>query len=55
VNQSDFTIYSVIAICLIVLGYNMRQQQKKDWKAFLFGGIAMLVVVVIAFIFHLLA
>jgi hypothetical protein len=43
----------IIALCLIFLGVQMRNQQKKDWKAFFYGGIAMLVVIIVAFIFHL--
>ena len=52
-NFLESTSLPIIALCLIFFGVQMRNQQKKDWKAFLYGGIAMLVVVIIAFIFHL--
>jgi hypothetical protein len=52
-NLLENTSLPIIALCLIFLGVQMRNQQKKDWKAFLYGGIAMLVAVIIAFIFHL--
>jgi hypothetical protein len=43
----------VIAMCLIFFGVQMRNEQKKDWKAFLYGGIAMLAIFIVALIFHL--
>jgi uncharacterized membrane protein len=52
-NLLESTSLPIIALCLIFLGVQMRNQQKKDWKAFLYGGIVMLVAVIIAFIFHL--
>jgi hypothetical protein len=33
------------------LGFIMRKQQKKNWQAFLFGGIMMLAIVVLSLIF----
>jgi hypothetical protein len=33
------------------LGILMRKQQKRDWRAFLFGGITMLTIVILSLIF----
>jgi hypothetical protein len=33
------------------LGLQMRKQQNKNWKAFLFGGITMLVLVILSLVF----
>ena len=52
-NFLEVTGIPIIALCFILLGVQMRNQQKKDWKAFLYGGIAMLAIFIVALIFHL--
>ena len=38
-------------ICFTSLGIIMRKQQKKDWRAFLVGGIVMLAAVILSLVF----
>ncbi len=38
----------VMGVSFTCLGLVMRKQHKKNWKAFLFGGIAMLVFVIVS-------
>jgi hypothetical protein len=42
---------SLAGISFTSLGILMRKQQKKDWRAFLFGGITMLAVVILSLVF----
>ena len=48
----DMNIPILIAgICFVGLGLMGRKQQKRDWRPLLLGGIAMLVIVALSFVF----
>jgi hypothetical protein len=47
----DQICVGIVGISFSGLGLIMRKQQKKDWRAFLFGGITMLVIVVLSLVF----
>ena len=42
-----------VGISFIGIGITMRKQQNKQWRAYFFGGIVLMVLVVIALIFGL--
>jgi hypothetical protein len=50
----DQITISMAGIGFTVLGIQMRKQKKKDATAFILGGIAMLTVVILSFVFHFL-
>jgi hypothetical protein len=41
----------IVFACFVGLGVGMRRQNKKDWRAFLYGGIVLLTIVILAAIF----
>ncbi len=48
--------FDQICICIVGISFTglsvlMRKQQKKDWRAFLFGGITLLIIVILSLVF----
>jgi FtsH-binding integral membrane protein len=43
--------FLIAGICFVGVGLIGRKQKKKDWRALFLGGIAMLVIVIVVFIF----
>jgi hypothetical protein len=49
--SSDQIGVTTMGICFLGVGLKLRKQQSKNWKAFLIGGIAMLALVILSFVF----
>lgn len=47
----DHILVTVVAVCFTGIGVQMRKQQNKQWRAFFFGGVTILAIVILSLIF----